>query len=173
MNLAGDACNVYGTDIETLALEVDVQTAHRLRISIQPAYLDSSNMSQYILPDELVNLPEQGVLQPDAQDIDLQFSWTNDPTFAFTVIRKSTGDVLFDTTGSVLVYENQFVRETAGIAAVSAYADSDNLLRLSSSLSCRRTTTCMAWASAFTDSGLAITLCVYHGIEPTHAQESC
>lgn len=42
-------------------------------------------------------------------DIDLQFTWSNEPTFSFSVIRKSTGDVLFDTTGTVLVYENQFV----------------------------------------------------------------
>lgn len=109
LNLAGEACNVYGTDIETLTLEVDVQTAHRLRISIQPAYLDSSNMSQYILSNELVHLPEQGVVMSDTQDIDLQFSWSNDPSFSFTVLRKSTGDVLFDTRGSVLVYENQFI----------------------------------------------------------------
>ena len=109
LNLQGGSCNVYGTDIDTLALEVDVQTAQRLRISIQPAYLDSSNMSQYILPDELVHLPEQGVVMTDTQDIDLQFSYFNEPTFGFTVLRKSTGDVLFDTTGSVLVYENQFI----------------------------------------------------------------
>ncbi|KAK0944934.1 hypothetical protein LTR29_003525 [Friedmanniomyces endolithicus] len=109
LNLAGSACNVYGTDIETLALEVDVQSAHRLRISIQPAYLDSSNISQYILPDDLVHLPEQGVVQSDTQDVDLQFTWSNEPSFSFTVLRKSTGDVLFDTRGSVLVYENQFI----------------------------------------------------------------
>lgn len=99
-------CNVYGTDIETLSFELDVQSAHRMRISIQPAYLDSSNSSQYLLSEEIVPEPEQ---EQDGQTTDLQFSWTNEPTFAFTVLRKSTGDVLFDTTGSVLVYENQFI----------------------------------------------------------------
>ena len=92
-----------------MTLEINTQTAHRLRISIQPAYLDSTNVSQYILPDDLVHLPQFGVAQADTQDIDLQFSWTNSPSFAFTVLRKSTGDVLFDTRGSVLVYENQFI----------------------------------------------------------------
>lgn len=102
-------CNAYGTDIETLSFELDVQTAHRMRIMIQPAYLDSSNRSQYILNENVVPAGQQGHVQPDTQSIDLQFSWTNEPTFAFTVIRKSNGDVLFDTTGSVLVYENQFI----------------------------------------------------------------
>ncbi|EMC98792.1 glycoside hydrolase family 31 protein [Baudoinia panamericana UAMH 10762] len=107
--LAGQACNVYGTDIETLALEVDVQSADRLHVSIQPAYLSSSNISQYILSPELVNLPSQAAADVDTQDIDLQFVWSNEPTFSFTILRKSTGDVLFDTRGSVLVYENQFI----------------------------------------------------------------
>ena len=66
-------------------------------------------MSQYILPSSLVYAPEQDVVLSDTQDIDLQFSWSNNPTFSFTVVRKSTGDVLFDTSGSVLVYENQFI----------------------------------------------------------------
>lgn len=79
-----------------------------MHIMIQPTYLDNSNRSHYVLADDLISSPEEGT-GANAQDIDLQFSWTNEPTFAFTVLRKSTGDVLFDTTGSVLVYENQFI----------------------------------------------------------------
>ncbi|KAK3075088.1 hypothetical protein LTR53_001914 [Teratosphaeriaceae sp. CCFEE 6253] len=107
LNLAGAPCNVYGTDVETLSLKVDVQSAHRLRISIQPAYLDSSNTSHYILPENLVHLPQQGVVQSDTQDVDLQFTYSNDPSFSFTVLRKSTGDILWDSRGSVLVYANE------------------------------------------------------------------
>lgn len=40
---------------------------------------------------------------------DSLFFCSNDPTFSFGVIRKSTGDVLFSTEGSKLVYENQFI----------------------------------------------------------------
>lgn len=90
-------------------LTVDVQSSHRLSVNIHPANVDSSNSSHYILSPELVALPQQGVPDNNTQDIDLQFSWSNDPTFTFTVVRKSTGDVLFDTRGSVLVYENQFI----------------------------------------------------------------
>ena len=85
-----------------------MQAEHRLRVNIEPTYVDSSNSSYYILPSELVHAPSDcpSRLTPD---IDLEFSWTNDPTFSFVILRKSTGDVLFDTRGSVLVYENQFI----------------------------------------------------------------
>lgn len=36
-------------------------------------------------------------------------SWSNKPTFSFSVKRKETGDVLFTTEGTVLVYEDQFI----------------------------------------------------------------
>lgn len=105
--LAGDACNVYGTDIEDLTLTVEVQSQHRLHINIAPTYIDDTNTSHYLLPSDLVYAPVKN--GHSAQDIDLEFSWSNDPTFSFVVVRKSTGDVLFDTRGSVLVYENQFI----------------------------------------------------------------
>ncbi|KAF2770213.1 putative alpha-glucosidase [Teratosphaeria nubilosa] len=109
LNLAGPACNVYGADIETLSFEIDVQSNDRLHIVVQPSYIDASNASQYILSEELVPLPSKAENGTQTQDIDLQFIWSNEPTFSFTVIRKSTGDVVFDTRGSVLVYENQFI----------------------------------------------------------------
>jgi len=71
---------------------------------------DASNVTQYIIPTYYLHQP---TLDSDASmttpSNDLQFIWSNDPTFSFTVIRKSTGDVLFDTTGTKLVFENQFV----------------------------------------------------------------
>ena len=100
---------MYGTDIKDLTLSVDVQTAHRLRVRIEPTYMDSSNETYYTLPSWLVYEPEQGCVDAMIDDIDLAFSWTNEPTFSFVVTRKSTGDVLFDTRGSVLVYEDQFI----------------------------------------------------------------
>lgn len=86
------------------------QNADRLSIYIHPANVDSTNISWYILNETLV--PRPGVdngAEASTQDNNLQFSWNNDPSFSFTVTRKSTGDVLFDTSGSVLVFEDQFV----------------------------------------------------------------
>jgi len=100
-------CNVYGTDVDVLNLTVGYQDAHRLGINIYPAYISAENSSQYILPGHLVMLPQAG--NGSASESDLQFSWSNDPSFSFTVLRKSTGDVLFSTEGTVLVYENQFI----------------------------------------------------------------
>lgn len=91
-----------------LNLTVAYQDAHRVGINISPAYLSAGNMTQYILPDHLVELPQQDSLNSSTES-DLQFSWSNEPTFSFTVLRKSTGDIIFSTEGTVLVYENQFI----------------------------------------------------------------
>jgi alpha-glucosidase len=49
--------------------------------------------------------------QPDSsyKDSDLGFDWGDDPSFWFQVKRHSTGDVLFNSRGTKLVYENQFI----------------------------------------------------------------
>jgi alpha-glucosidase len=135
LSLAGAACNVYGTDIEALNLTVEYQSDDRLHVGITPTYVDSSNSSWYILPEVLVTKPtidvkkkilvfllrfwkhtqkkNTNIIQANSQftslDNDLSFIYNNDPTFSFKVVRKSTGDVLFDTTGTQMVFENQFI----------------------------------------------------------------
>ncbi|KAF2091303.1 glycoside hydrolase family 31 protein [Saccharata proteae CBS 121410] len=110
LGLAGDPCNVYGIDVGILNLTVQYQSADRLSINISPAELNSTSMPWYILSERLVPRPSLDIdADSTTSDIDLQMSWSNEPTFSFTVLRKSTGDILFDTTGSVLVYENQFI----------------------------------------------------------------
>lgn len=108
LKLAGKPCNVYGTDVESLNFTVEYQAADRLNIQITPTHVDSSNASWYLLPDKLVPKPKASGSVPISRS-DLILSWTNDPSFNFKVIRKVTGDVLFNTEGSVLVYENQFI----------------------------------------------------------------
>lgn len=105
--LAGDPCNIYGTDIEALSLVVEYQAADRLHIEILPKYVGQGNQSWFVLPDALVTKPRvEDHVKPES---DLAFSWNNEPTFSFNVTRKSTGDVLFTTEGSELVYEDQFI----------------------------------------------------------------
>ncbi|KAH8797348.1 glycosyl hydrolases family 31-domain-containing protein [Xylogone sp. PMI_703] len=110
LTLAGKACNVYGTDVGVLNLTVEYQSSDRLHIEITPTYVDVSNTSWFALPEALVQKPS---IDSDAETSsfknDLSFSWSNTPSFSFTVSRKSTGDVLFSTEGKKLVFENQFI----------------------------------------------------------------
>lgn len=108
LTLAGPACNVYGNDVVDLKLVVEHQSASRLHIEIMPTYLDASNSSWFLLPDVLVPKP---TIEEDTASAasDLTITWNNDPTFSFTVTRQSTGDVLFTTAGSVIIYEDQFI----------------------------------------------------------------
>lgn len=108
LTLAGDACNVYGTDIEQLLLSVDYQTKSRLNVNIRPLYITSENETQWIVAPDLVELPVHGEPTDDSDETDLQFTWSNDPTFNFKVIRQSTSEILFDTSGNKLVMEDQF-----------------------------------------------------------------
>ncbi|KAL8828655.1 MAG: hypothetical protein Q9170_006504, partial [Blastenia crenularia] len=108
--LAGPSCNVYGTDIESLNLTIEYQSADRLCVQVVPTYIGPLNSSQYILPTALVYQP---TIEADAESSsltsDLSFIWSNEPTFSFSVFRKSTGDTLFSTAGTKLVFENQFI----------------------------------------------------------------
>jgi alpha-glucosidase len=112
LSLAGKACNVYGTDIATLNLTVEYQAADRLHVEIVPTHVDASNLTQYILPPSVVPKP---TVQQTKSSSDLAFSWTNKPSFGFTVTRKSTGDILFSTEGKKLVFENQFIEFSSSL----------------------------------------------------------
>ncbi|KAI1765057.1 glycoside hydrolase family 31 protein [Hypoxylon sp. FL1150] len=110
LTLAGEACDVYGYDIQDLLLVVEYQAADRLHIEILPRYIGAENSSWFILPEELIHKPhiEEGYDHSTSPN-DLNFTWANEPTFSFSVTRKSTGDVLFTTEGSQIVYEDQFI----------------------------------------------------------------
>ncbi|RMJ21129.1 alpha-glucosidase [Aspergillus sp. HF37] len=107
LSLAGEPCNVYGTDIATLSLTVDYQAKDRLNIQIIPAHLDASNASFYLIDEDVV--PRSQASNGSVSASDLTFSWSNGPSFNFEVTRKATGDVLFSTKNTVVVYENQFI----------------------------------------------------------------
>jgi alpha-glucosidase len=110
--LSGNACNVYGTDIDTLSLTVEYQCADRLHVAIVPTHISAENATHYIIPPGY--LAEPKVEEPIVVS-DLEFSWTNDPSFGFEVIRKSTKDVLFSTKGTKIVFENQFIEFKSGL----------------------------------------------------------
>ncbi|AEO70510.1 glycoside hydrolase family 31 protein [Thermothielavioides terrestris NRRL 8126] len=108
LDLAGPACNVYGNDIEHLSLSVDFQADDRVHVDIRPRFISPENESWFLLPEVLVPRPPRGARYQQS-DSALIVSWSNDPTFSFSVKRRETNDTLFSTEGKVLVYEDQFV----------------------------------------------------------------
>jgi alpha-glucosidase len=113
LSLAGKPCNVYGTDIHTLSLTVEYQSDDRLHVEILPANVPSSQTSWYVIPPSRLAKPGNegsGARNP------LKFSWSNTPTFSFTVTRKSTSEELFSTAGTKLVFENQFVEFVSSLS---------------------------------------------------------
>ncbi|OAP56192.1 hypothetical protein AYL99_09371 [Fonsecaea erecta] len=109
LTLAGTACNLYGTDVQDLDLTVEYQTSSRLHVNIRPSHITSQNQSWYLLSTDYVPAGTQSGGSMTTSD--LTFSWANANTtgFGFNVTRNSTGDVLFSTTGTKLVFENQFI----------------------------------------------------------------
>lgn len=121
LTLAGPACNVYGTDIHDLVLDVQYQSKERLAVRIHPKYLAPSNQSLYLLSDMLTPQPAIAAGSTKGSS-DLSFVWSNSPTFQFTITRVSTGDVLFDTTGKRIVFEDQFLElSTSMVPAYNIY----------------------------------------------------
>lgn len=102
------SCNIYGIDIWQLGLAVEYQSSKRVAVKISPLNLKSDNVSFYELPEDA--LP-QGHIDFDAgpDNNELVFEYYNDPSFWFQISRRSSGEVIFSTEGSHLIFENQFI----------------------------------------------------------------
>ncbi|KAK5169939.1 hypothetical protein LTR04_005570 [Oleoguttula sp. CCFEE 6159] len=102
LTLAGTACNTYGTDLTDLKLVVEYQTEQRLHVKIYDAA-----QQVYQVPESVLPHPSNGAI--DDQKSDLVFSMVNKP-FSFAITRRSNGDVLFNTSGSAIIFESQYLR---------------------------------------------------------------
>ncbi|KAI0118233.1 glycosyl hydrolases family 31-domain-containing protein, partial [Nemania sp. FL0031] len=101
LSLAGTACDIYGTDLTELKLLVEYQTNSRLHVKIYDAGLQVYQIQESVLPRP----PTQGVLASDAT---IHFELTEDP-FSFSILRTDSDEVLFNTNGTKLVFESQYV----------------------------------------------------------------
>ncbi|KAI1357563.1 glycosyl hydrolases family 31-domain-containing protein [Xylaria arbuscula] len=101
LSLAGTACDVYGTDLTDLKLLVEYQTDSRVHVKIYDAGLQVYQIQESVLPRPSGN----GVL---ASDSALQFQLTEDP-FSFSIARTDSEEVLFNTNGTSLIFESQYV----------------------------------------------------------------
>lgn len=111
LTLKGD-CNAYGPDYETLKLTVRYETADRLRVHIA-----DSEGKAHVVPDDVTSngWPKIGDTAVSSQKSNLEFKYTEDP-FTFQVIRKSDKHVIFDTTDSPLIFEEQYLRIRSKLA---------------------------------------------------------
>ncbi|KAI8632707.1 glycoside hydrolase family 31 protein, partial [Xylariaceae sp. FL1651] len=101
LTLSSTACNIYGSDLTDLKLLVEHQANTRLHVKIYDADLQVYQIQDSVLPRP----SSQGVL---ALDSAIQFALTEDP-FSFSISRTDSDEVLFNTNGSKLVFESQYV----------------------------------------------------------------
>ncbi|KAK0099335.1 hypothetical protein ONS96_008563 [Cadophora gregata f. sp. sojae] len=103
LNLAGEACNVYGTDVPELKLIVNYDTESRLHVKIEDA-----GQVAYQVPTSVFPTPGSNA-SVSADESDLEFSHETSP-FSFKVTRKSSGEILFDTSAASFIFEDQYLR---------------------------------------------------------------
>lgn len=103
-------CSAYGPDYETLYLTVRYETEDRIRVRI----VDSEGAA-HVVPDDVAQWPEIGTTGSNNDSSNLSFEWEENP-FSFRIIRKSDSEVIFDTTGHPLIFEEQYLRVRSALA---------------------------------------------------------
>jgi alpha-glucosidase len=159
LSLAGEPCNVLGNDVESLTLSVVMQAKGRVNVNIQPTHLDASNSSHYTLPETYAPIPTAS--NGSAQIGTFNVTWSNEPSFSFTLTRASNGDEIFSTNGSKLIYEDQFIEFVTTMPdSYNAYGLGERIhqLRLGNNL------TATSWAA---DAGTPLDYNIY-GTHPVY-----
>ncbi|PFH56463.1 hypothetical protein XA68_16477 [Ophiocordyceps unilateralis] len=101
LRLVGEPCNVYGTDLDDLTLQVTHETDDRLHVKIQ----DRANQV-YQVPESV--FPRPGG-RSSARSSKLKFKYITSP-FSFQVLRAGSNEVLFDSSAASLVFQSQYLR---------------------------------------------------------------
>lgn len=109
LQLIGNGCAVYGKDFTKLKLEVTYEEKTRLHVKISDA-----NGPRYEVPEIAFERPKShGV---SSKSSDLEFRLIESP-FSFSVLRRSSKEVLFSTDSYALVFEPQFLRIKSSLPA--------------------------------------------------------
>ncbi|KAH7924680.1 glycoside hydrolase family 31 protein [Leucogyrophana mollusca] len=120
--LAGTGCNVFGTDVAKLALEVTYETDARIHLKIT-----DPSTQRYEVPESVLPRPKASD-QVNPKSATIHFNYTTSP-FSFTISRTRTSEVLFSTGSHPLIFEPQYLRlktdlpEEANIYGLGEHTD--------------------------------------------------
>ncbi|KAL3833756.1 hypothetical protein ACJIZ3_008492 [Penstemon smallii] len=121
--------SIFGPDIQLLSLTASLETKDRLRIRISDAQKPRWEIPNDIVPRQSPNplhrsLPENR-LPPPLHDqspsllsdptSDLIFTLYNTTPFSFAVSRRSSGDTLFNTTSTTLIFKDQYIQLSSSL----------------------------------------------------------
>ncbi|KAJ0733185.1 putative alpha-glucosidase [Helianthus annuus] len=122
--------SLFGPDIDELRLVASFETADRLRIRIKDSKHQRWEIPNHILPrqsqpnispsDSRQKIPAKLILSDPNSDLTLTLHNTTTNTltqFGFTVTRRSTGDILFDTSHSILIFKDQYLELSSSLPA--------------------------------------------------------
>ncbi|KAK9066893.1 hypothetical protein SSX86_014217 [Deinandra increscens subsp. villosa] len=119
--------SIFGPDIDQLRLYASFETADRLRIRITDAKNQRWEIPTAVLPRQSPppnppqTIPPNLLLSDPTSDLILTLHNTTTATttaqFGLTVARRSTGDILFDTSGTLLIFKDQYLELTSSLPA--------------------------------------------------------
>ncbi|CAI7628563.1 unnamed protein product [Penicillium bialowiezense] len=98
LNLAGDACNTYGSDLSDLKFLVEEQSENRLHVLIYDA-----NEDVYQVPESVITRPG---IEKEQKESSISFDFEENP-FSFRILRGE--EVLFDISGINLIFQSQYL----------------------------------------------------------------
>ncbi|XP_071506103.1 maltase-glucoamylase-like [Diadema antillarum] len=105
-----DLPTLFGGDIPVLMLDVEYQTDHRIHFKIY-----DSLSPRFEVPVDMPSRPLNAAEEPM-----YDFRFTNNP-FTMKIIRRSTGQVLFDTSIGALIFEDQFITISTRLPSTNVY----------------------------------------------------
>ncbi|KAM7530346.1 hypothetical protein LguiB_033756 [Lonicera macranthoides] len=124
--------SVLGPDVQIIKLDASFETKDRLRIRLTDAEHRRWEIPPEFLPRPTLFDPPSSPKIPSTKpckkflitslDSDLTLALHNTTPFGFTVTRRSTGDILFDTTpttsdpATFLVYKNQYLQLSSSLS---------------------------------------------------------
>ncbi|XVF23091.1 hypothetical protein REPUB_Repub13aG0008100 [Reevesia pubescens] len=119
--------SAYGPDVQNLNLFASFEASNRLRIKVTDSSHERWEIPQEIIPRQSQfphrSLPENDLIRSQNYEnyfvsdpkSDLIFTLHNTTPFGFSVRRRSSGDILFDTSGTLLVFKEQYIQLSSSL----------------------------------------------------------